>query len=264
MKKWLIAFATIFLLVSIVLSIWKPDDAPRWIEAFNTILAAVLAYIQFIYSNSKDFFIFVNKLLAWIKHETVVWTASYKFSFRSNSEYSFGDDVQGFKNRITTKFPEAKVQHLKINDESASFKFNYAGYPREITIHVDHKEADLFQIRLTYECSLSYKDSKKEIDRFSYFLSEISKNHEVIGTDTAEQKSQLEVYSVKISFTKFNPFYRLTVKNVSDVKDIKFNLSFTEGESTIKTNKNTLNVSSRDKNELLSVLENYIALASIG
>ncbi len=153
---------------------------------------------------------------------------------------------------------------MRINDQSATFKFNYAGYPRELAVYANFLETDLVKLQLSYECSLSYKDSKKEINRFSCFLSEVSKGHEIIGTDTAEQNSQLESYSVKISFSKFNPFYRLTVKNVSDVKDIKFLLSFTEGRTTIKTNRNTLNVSSKDKDELLSVLENYVALASIG
>ncbi|HFD1744218.1 TPA: hypothetical protein QFP15_000806 [Enterococcus faecium] len=264
MKKWPILVATFVLVASIIFSICKPDDAPGWIESINTILAAVLAYFQFIYSNSKDVFIFVNRLLARVKQETVVWKASYKFSFKLNSEYSFSEDIRGFIKRINKQFPDGKIERLKINDQSATFKFMYEGYPRELSVYADSSESDLVRLTLNYECSLSYKDSKKEIDRFSWFLSEVSKGHEIIGTDTAEHNSQLEIYSVKISFSKFNPFYRLTVKNVSDVKDIKFCLSFTEGKTTIKTNRNTLKVSSKDKDELLSVLKNYVALASIG
>lgn len=263
MKKWSFFGATSILIASIIFSLAKPDIAPEWLDAINTIIAAILAYSQFLYSNSKNVFIFVNKILSNLKNDTVVWKGSYKFSLWSDN-YFFCEHVKSLKKRIEKKFTKGKIKHLKINKTSATFKFFDKGYSRDISLYVDKIGEDMYQIRFSYECSLSYRDSKQEIERFSELLSEVSKGYSVIGSDEAEDNSQLDLYSVKISFSKFNPFYRLTVKNISDVEDINFTLKFIDDETTVEIGNNTLSASAKKKEKLLSVLKNYVALSSIG
>lgn len=263
-KKIMIILSTVYVIAAVVISFINPEKASYWINVGNTVVAVLIAYFQILYSNSKVVFIWSNKVIAWFKHETVVWIGSYKFSFRVRQDYSFDEDVKGFIRRIGILYPEAKIESLKINSQSATFRFIHAGYPRNISLYLDYHDDENYQIRIKYESSLSYCDSKKEIKRFDDFLNEVSKGHEIIGSDTAKDKALLELYSVKISFSKFNPFYRLTVKNISKVKNISFNLSFKDGGAFIETTKNTLKASSKDKNELLSVLKDYVALSSIG
>lgn len=259
-----VIIATIILIASVSLTLLKPDKAPNWIEGFNAILVAIIAYSQFIYTHSKEFFILVNKMIAWFKGDTVSWSSSYKFSFHAEDSYRFQEDIEGFRNRLKDSFKDAKLSRVSINENSAYMNMDYLGYTRTLEIHLDLKEQNISQIKFFYKCSLSYKDSKSEIKRFSEVLDLISKNHKVISSDSANHPSQLELYSIKMSFSRFNPFYKLSVKNISNIKDVRFRLTFVEDDTTIKITNNSLSAISKNKNNLFNVLKDYVALSNIG
>ena len=258
---------TIILFVALYTGIAGSSSVPDWISNLASILSAITAYFLFLKENSIKVFLYWNKMKGYFKKDTVAWVGTYKFSFY-DEEYNFKDDVYFLIERIKITFDEnVSVKFIDNDNENyATFTLMLNGYNRIIRVYYNQSlDENVHKMTISYEVSISYSDSRTEINRYNTFLDLLNKNHKVIGIEAVTENSEKEIYAVKLSFYKYNPFYGLTIKHIDErAKSVKFNLKFEMENMNITTTKNTLKAVSTNKEQLINVLRDYVAISTIG
>ncbi len=256
------------ILLSVVLaSILQEDTIPAWFKNISAISSALIAYFLFLKDHSIKVFILWNKLKGLFKRDTIAWKGTYKFSFYEEN-YNFIKDVDSLIKRIKLTFEDdVEIKHIDNNNENyASFTIMLKGYNRMIRVYNKPSiDENTYRLSVEYEVSVSYSDSRTEIKRYNEFLNVLSKSHKVIGKESITDNSEKELYAINLSFSKYNPFYGLSIKHIDDkAKSVKFNLKFEVENIKITTTKNTLKAVSENKEQLINVLNDYVALSTIG
>lgn len=258
---------TIVLAVALYTSIAGSEDIPNWLSNLSSILSAVIAYFLFLKDHSIKVFLYWNRIKGYFKKDTVAWIGTYKFSFY-DEEYNFREDVYSLIERIKITFDgDVSVKSIDNDNENyATFTMMLNGYNRIIRVHHNQSlDENIHKLTISYEVSISYSDSRTEIYRYSTFLDLLNKNHKVIGREAITDNSEKEIYAVNLSFSKNNPFYGLTIKHIDEkAKSVKFNLKFEVENIKITTTKNTLKAVSTNKEQLVNVLKDYVAISTIG
>lgn len=265
-KKIEVFVVSFIFIIAILLLIFSPSIGERFLT-FTTIISTSAAYLSYLNDNSVTFFVVWNKIKSFFKADTVSWNATYKFSFIEEN-YNFEEDVEAFINRLKQSDSSIKIKNKKVSSTNSYFTIIHQGYEKNIEIFLDKpsmSEDKLYKITFKYIVSISYKDSLKEVERYGLVLKHIKPGHKILAKDTTDNINLLEQYAVKLSFAKFNPFYGLTVKNIStEAKDIEFNLTFNIEDVNIKINKNTLIAISNNQEKVINVLRDYVAMSTIG
>ncbi|CZR03702.1 hypothetical protein [Trichococcus collinsii] len=250
--------ATVGMIIAISLIFTDTEKFPLWLTLAVPIFGIVTSYVQFIYNNWDVAFILWHKILAWFQGETVSWTGSCKFL--TNTDFDFRVMVKEFTSDLKNSFKGSKITKLVIHENNASFGFDYLGYERNIDLFLDIR-TDYKQLRLKYSSTSSYNDSKKEHVNFLSFIEIFSKKFVFYPNPNTKRTNPL--YSVEIIFSKFNPFYRLTIKHLGKPESIKFELKFQEEDAQIHIYNKKLEIHTEGKDTLAKILKDYIALSSI-
>lgn len=258
-KVTILITATALMIASIYLAVVDSTNFPVWLAIATSIFGVASSYLQFIYNNWDDAFILINKLFAWFKGDTVSWKGSFKFF--TNTEFEFRDLVKEFTNDLKNYLTGAKITNLDIHESNATFRLEYLGYERNIDLFLD-KRIDYSQLRLKYSSTTSYKDSKKEHVNFLNLIEIFSKKFVFYPNPNTKRTNPL--YSVEIIFSKFNPFYRLTIKHLGTPENISFALKFKENGADVHIYNKKLEIHTEEKDTMAKILNDYVALSSIG
>lgn len=262
-KFW---FPVLILILLLIVAVFGEEQFPTWVVNISEIFSVLTALFLYLIGNSIKTFVYWNKFKGFFKRDTVSWEGTYKFSF-IYKDYNFEKEVYKFVDRIKLNFKDVNIKRIKINETSATFIMSRLGYSQEIELFYNQSstENEKFGLTFHYTTSISYSDSKKEIERYEEVLDLVNKGYSVLGDESIIQNSEKELHAVSLSFSKYNPFYGLAVKNIhQSVENISFNLRFTVDNTNIEINKNTLKAVSQNKKQLINVLENYIPLSTIG
>lgn len=258
---------TVIFLTVLVTSIFGTESVPFWIRNLSTISSALIAYFLFLKDHSTKVYLYWHKFLGIFKRDTVSWSGTYKFSFIED-DYNFQYDVNNLIERVKASFEQDVAISMIDNDNEnyATFKISYRGRTRNIKVSHNQKlDENIHRLNVNYEVSLSYSDTRTEIDRYRQFLNLLSTNHKDLGKEMIEDNSDRELHAIKMSFTENNPFYGLTVKHIDErAKKVKFLLSFDLNGIKITSTNYTLKAVSEDREQLINVLKEYIALSNIG
>lgn len=255
-KRNVLIFVTAFYFILILLNWISPLFNAVFIDNMLTTLTLLSGFFTFLYNYVDYVFLRANKMFMFFNKDTVSWKSSYKFYLSPDV------DFENLNNTFLKKLePNGyQISRLTKSPISCSFLITKGGYERFFRINYT-KSDEYAQINLAYSSSTSYKDSKKEIDKFFQILDLYTKN--VIEIDVEDPIILKPLYSASVSFEKSNPFYKLILRHTNDTKDVIFNLEFKEDNTTIKVRKNSLHVSSPEKNKIMNILENYLVFSSI-
>jgi len=258
---------TIILFTVIITSTLGEEVVPTWLQNISAIISAIIAYFLFLKDHSIKVFLGWNRFKGIFKKDTVAWKGTYKFSFYEE-DYNFIEDVKSLIQRLNLTFnEEINIRDINNNNENyATFTIMLKGYNRMIRVsHGQSDDENIHKLTINYEVSISYSDSRTEIQRYNKFLELLNKGHKIIGKELITDNSEKELYIIHLSFAKYNPFYGLSIKNIDEsAKDVEFNLKFKMDNLIITTSKNTLKAVSENKEQLINVLDDYIALSTVG
>lgn len=250
--------------VLIILTIF--DKLPKKIGAqkIATIFSLSTALIMYGYNHWQRFFISWRKLMAFIWEKTVTWEAKYVFYVEADQ--NFTEIAKKFKTYLVNE-EKFKVQKSKIQNERAEFSIMTKAVITTVILTVNPiNGADEF--RLAFTSSAAYKESKLQIKNFEVVLNDLMKvMPPLIDVSELEMADSLKAkYSVKIQLGLYNPFYRLTLNHVDSLANQpNWNLKLVEDKSlTVRIQEHTMSATSTDKDKILNVLKEYVAVATVG
>lgn len=230
-------------------------------EFFWTFISVTGALAIYFYNDSIFLFSFINKKWnQWYKKPQVTWEISNSIQTADSNAFDIA------KQKLLQKLTE-KGEYRIITDE-----YNHIDIKQEIpdirnyTLHLQHIDHDMFEIIISYKCTLSYQKSEIELVNSLKFF-----HHMTQHISIAEDKSLYEnealysppTYTLLLSFTGINPFYGLMTKRI-DKKEIEsFNLNFNQQNCSISIRDNQLEIVSLNSDDLSDVVENYLPLSEL-
>lgn len=188
----------------------------------------------------------VNKWVLNIVNTDVTWSSGIKF----NTEIT--EDINDSET-LTSKIKELISKEytiLKIENKYITIKKNRDSN-KKLRLKIDITEnfsEENFSVKLTHDTETTYRKSKKEIDTIIDIYNLFREPLSIKNT----------LYSATIIFDKINPFYKLTIKNLSE-KEVDFALKFnTSDHSKITIYNKKMEINSTSEKEIREILSKYI------
>ncbi|MEB6085062.1 hypothetical protein [Enterococcus casseliflavus] len=254
---FILALSIAYLIVQFV----NPDFLPGY-ESIWTLVTVVVALALYFYNDSFFVFSVVNNALnhLWRKPQ-VTWELYYAFQTYNEDAFNVSS------NRLTSLI--AQTSQLSIlNNEENYLEFEIESPDiRKYRISSIQIDEELQEITCSYKCTLSFKSSKKELDKANDFFSKL---FNTIGKQddhgTERQTGPMLInptYTLKLSFSGYNPVYGLMVRRINQNEVKSFSLKFEQGESVIIIEKNFMEIQSENLKQLEEISKHYLALSDV-
>lgn len=240
-----VIFFIIFILLATA-SIFFGDDLGKF-EIATQIFSIVGFAAPALYSSFNVITVNVNKWILNIFNTDVSWSSGIKFEIDFTSGLA---DAAMLKNKIIELLNnEYTIQKIE-NNKYITLK-KKSGSNKKLRLKLDivtNFDDEEYSVKLTHDTETTYRNSKKEI-------STIIDIYNVVR-DTLSIKNT--IYSATIAFEKINPFYKLTIKNLSE-EEVNFNLKFKPTDKTkISIYNKKMEINSISENEIREILSKYI------
>ncbi|MGM8140339.1 hypothetical protein [Enterococcus italicus] len=245
----------------IIVQFVNPDLLPGY-EAIWTLVTVIVALALYFYNDSFFVFsVFNNALNHFWRKPQVTWELYY--AFQTYNEDAFNMSSSRLTN-LVTQTSQLSILHneenyLEFETESPDI--------RKYKISTTQIDEELQEIVCSYKCTLSFKSSKKELDNANDFFSKL---FNAIGKqDNSGADRQIEpilmnpTYTLKLSFSGYNPVYGLMVRRINQNEVESFSLKFEQGESNIIIEKNFMEIQSENLKELEEISKHYLALSDV-
>ncbi len=137
---------------------------------------------------------------------------------------------------------------------------------RRYSLYLSHLDNDVCEIIVSYKCTLSYQQSKKELDYSLKFFQDMTQHIGIVEDKSLYENDALfnpPIYKLSLSFTGMNPFYGLMTKRIDQRQIDSFSLDFTQQSCSINISENKLTITSTSPDDLSDVVENYLPLSEL-
>lgn len=254
-KYIVILVLSLIYLITQIYSDILPDYDFLW--TLFSILGALAIYF---YNDSIFLFTLFNNLwnCIWRKPQ-VTWEMYYSFHTTQPDSFILASEklLSCLNKNGSLKVLEETTDYIEYELEKPDI--------RKYSLNCTLIDDNTFALTSYYKCTLSYKESKKELDNATTFSEKLFSSIAKIDEKISEQNPLLEVpyHTLRLSFSKYNPVYGLMVKRLNQNKIENFKLSFEEGDSEIIIEKNCITIRSRSLTELKLISKNYLALTDI-
>ncbi|MBJ7635360.1 hypothetical protein C6P26_07970 [Weissella confusa] len=247
---------TVLAVSSILLTVYNVVIAVHNGISVNLIsLANIIPMLVVLYFESEWLYRLINKLVAWCKAQTVGFDAGLKLKF---------DDSEHINLINSVKQALEKVGYTPTNRD-----INQVG--NDVRIDVTTVDGIKFELNLgqTFSDSTGITTANLQLS-FQISYRNVANAWEVfnkIQQDVTEtMKIQKRTYNLSLYSkvdSKFNPFYKLIVKNLNP-KDIEeFTLKYKDGDVKITTSKNKIYATGNDSKAMEKVIKNYIPFTQL-
>ncbi|MCK1255388.1 hypothetical protein MX101_04805 [Streptococcus uberis] len=230
--------------ISIICIWFVPQEFPFWSNLSKTI-PLVLTVIIISYNNIAYFYKSIRRLVMFIKGDTVSWSSSFKCNINS--------PIEEIHSNIENFIHKEKFKVIKKSETKYNLGLLENGIYKHIEIFIT-QISDGYRFKIQYTSSVSYKDSRTQFQEFESLIDRLLQNFRYTNCS----------YSIKIIFSKFNPFYILTIKHIDKPKKLNFILTFEDDGLAVKIYPNSLEASSSERNKILKIFKDYITVSSIG
>ena len=253
----IVLISIVYVIIQFIDSSLLPGYEPLWTTL--TVIAALLLYF---YNDSFFVFSFFNNFLNFIwRKPQVTWEIFY--TFQTENENAF----EVISERITSAniVEQSNKMNILHNTENY-FEFEIeAPDVRKYRLSSQCVCEDIKEICLSYKCTLSYKNSKTELERAKKFLSKLFNPIEKKDCVENEIEPLLinPTYTLKLSFLGYNPVYGLMVKRINQNEIESFSLNFSQKKAIIDIEKNFMSICSEDIDQLEEISKHYLALSDL-
>lgn len=224
----------------------------------NVILtfSVITAWGQFLYNNSNDVFIFLNKyIISFFLNTTSAWTASHLYyvkDFDMEKEYKCLIDV------LTENGWE--IQKKKCSKDIIEITGKLNNIPRTFQIFKNEK-IDFTRIRFQYSSAVNSKRAMVEWKRFKKVATDFEQELPLMKQTLPQEYKT--IYTISIKLDKYNPFYRLSLRHLEKPKNMDFRLTFTENDVDIKIEPHTIEASGQNIEDIEQVISDYIVMSRL-
>ena len=214
----------------------------NWYNFLLGAIPAIFLIFKIYYDKSKYVFIYFRKIHAWLKNPGVHWCCSYSYKLDNNIS---------FRNLSKKYIEELRKESYDIKDiYNTDFSLSFSINNRNLSICYDDNE---LEIKIEYGSNVSYRESIKLFEDDFLIYKRIFEN---LTANTNEY-----FYTIKLSFTEFNPFYSLYIKNYADIKVEKFNLNYIVDELRIEISDKVMVIHSSYEKSIIKALKNYLIVS---
>lgn len=250
----ILLFSFVYLIVQIY-SDFFPDYDFLW-----TLFSILGALVIYFYNDSIFIFTLANSTWNYIwRRPQVTWEIFYSFNTTQDNGFSLASErlLSSLNSNDSLRVLEETTTYIEYEVEKPDI--------RKYSLDCTPIDDDTLMLTSYYKCTLSYKESKNELDNAINFSEKLFTPIARIDEITNEQTPLIELpcYTLKLSFLKYNPVYGLMIKRLNKNKIENFNLNFKEGSSEILIEKNCITIKSSDLTELKLISKNYLALTDI-
>lgn len=233
------------------------------------IAPVIYTLFSYLYNNSKRIFLFLRKIYAHAKNDTVIFKDEYKACYATDF------NLQNISNRLIKESEKNKnfyLEHIEQIAETIEIKINIEHIPIFISLskYLDDSSPQLF---LSFDTSVSYNDSNTVTDIFIRVVEIISnltpelydfkKNENIDFKGTA--------LSSRIEMKNYCPLYKYIVNDMSlnkndivfdrklDIKTLIMENDKSDTKLDIDFETNSLTVTTvDDKKALKKIINNFI------
>ncbi|MGF2030209.1 hypothetical protein ACQUFH_11910 [Lactococcus lactis] len=245
-------------LVSLVLTIMNVVLSMRDGKIIDLTSLVTLAPMIFtLYSELDWFYIKINKIRAYFEANTVLF--SPKFQYDTDMEITLQDLEKNFRNILSrTEHTINESRSIPNTHEDLYFKVkSYQGRIFDATINL-HQNGDLKKIILKFEYQISYRDVQNSWNEFDRIRNDFFANYSM--SNSSDQRYEVIIQTDQ---TKFNPFYRLTVRHIGAKQIERFSLDFTDGDLRVKSTLHQIYGVSRNSESIKKMINEYVPLSKI-
>lgn len=250
--------AVILTAIAVIFAVGFSAFNAAWINKCVAVLTALSALGLWLLDHSRTAYLLWNMLkLSVCSRGTVAWEAVDKFYV--NDDFSLEKYFKEYVNdlRISGKV----IDVIKESQSNVSFDVRDRKRIEHIKIFLTTKDG-MKQLRLKQIANMSYRDSKKQYERFRTLVNRFQKR--LAQVDASENLfGGKETYSVSLQFEKHNPFYHFAIRHIDETEIEDFKLTFNDAKMKVKVKKNTLTLISNDSREIAIALKKYIAVSEI-
>ena len=211
-------------------------------EIFSIIAFAAPA----LYSSFNVITLNVNKWILHLFNTDVNWSSGIKFNTEFTEDVTDSEKLTStIKELISKEYTIFKIENKYITIKKNSDSNKKLRLKIDISTNFSEEE---FSVKLTHDTETTYRKSKKEIDTIIDIYNLLREPLSIKNT----------LYSATIIFEKINPFYKLTIKNLSE-KEVDFALKFnTSDQSKITIYNKKMEINSTSEKEIREILSKYI------
>lgn len=252
-------YAKIFLIVIsavwTIINLYKAITSPNVVNL--TSFLGIIPIFSALYSEIDWIYISCNKIKAYFFLKTV------KFTPKSSRYIDDGISITKLEKSIRKLLKDYSYKineaFIKITDEDLYIPvISVEGLNVKLTINI-HQESSGWRLTLKSEYQIAYRDVSKCWNAFLKIRDELFSE----SAKTSNSKDRYDVTINTDNSKKYNPFYRLTIKNVGKPKVQSFNLKFTDENLSITTNMHKIYGSSKYRQDIEKMIKDYVPLSKI-
>lgn len=255
MKKVKHYFVLGLILITLFATIWNifnsifKKEFPNFLSV--TSLAPVLVAL---YNQNNFIYIKINKLIAYIKNDTVVFKPSVKVDLEN--EIDVTDVYKDIRNLLTKYNLTCKQKHItkteygvEISKVTTPNNLNF-----KITASLNDNSVNQ-QLEVKFEYQLSSRSVKNTWNEFKKYKDFIISQH----------KPTRLLYSLVIDLnnSNLNPFYKITVKPLDSLKINLVDIKLNNSDINLNIQKNKIHAYSESPEILDDVVTGYIPLTNV-
>lgn len=218
-------------------------------------LANIIPMLVVLYFESEWLYRIINKVVAWFKAQTVGFDTGLKIKFDKSENSNLIDNVM--QALSTTGYTPIQRDIKKVENDVNVHVTTADGIQFELNVGQTFSDTTgITTANLKFSFQISYRNVANAWTLFNKIQQDVTKTMNI----------QTRTYNISLyskADSKFNPFYKLIVKNLNP-KDIKkFTLKYKDGDVDITTSKNKIYANGNDAEEMEKVIKNYIPFTKL-
>lgn len=252
------AFRILLAIASIILTVYNVCVAFFSKTLINLVsLANIIPMLAVIYLESENVYRKVNKFVAWFRANTVGFDTYLKFKIDEDNTELASDFNNSFFDMLHSNNYEFKRKDIqKFEDDFVINNLTKNGVKFSVSNSRSSSHDGSIKFEIKFNFQVSYRDVKNSWLIFDKIQRAITE-----GKNIKDKTYSFSLYDN--SNNKFNPFYKLIVKNIDPVNVKKFELKYTENKVKISTFKNKIYASGADIIQLGKIISDYIPFTKL-
>lgn len=257
-KYWLVMLALILLIVAVILSVTQPGRVVGWgntVQAITVGAGWVLFILQYLYSKSERFYVWVNSLHLWLTNESTKWNFTVDLHDCEQERL-----LPSVWETISQLVPQA----IRWHHDDYKLIVNMPGY----TIRAFVSGAvSLYEGNVDDPSVVCIQVSNLELP-FRTFRAKIENEAIPLMRDIVKTlQPKTEKYAAKISFSSTNPYFGFFVRRLELPRIVSFTCDFIESsvggrDQTVTVRRDRIEIITDDLPTLQTLSLKYVRLAA--
>lgn len=252
-------FKIVLIITSILWTVYNFIVATLDHQVINLVgLTAIVPVITALYSEIDWVYIKVNKFLALFSAKTVSFSPKFQYATCDVKDtVAINSQIRGILK--DNGYNVIDKHQLPITDENIYLRIQSPrGLKADLSLTASPSENETIQLIMKLDYQVSYRDVSKCWEEFTKIKEELFATYAKVANSALR-------YDVTVATgnTRFNPFYRLTIRRLGKKVIDNFSLSFREENLKIETSLHQIYASSPDQAKIKKVIDEYVPLTKV-